>query len=435
MKKILFVLLIVTLFSSVFIACGGGAQDKLVFMMWGDAEERIAVNGFLDKFAKKYPKIGKPKIIHTDSLSYWDKFQVMVAGGEIPDVYYMGVEELPSYLKQGILEDLTPYIKRDKKEINFDDFYKKPMNAFNIDGKQYGIAKDFATLVLYYNKDMFAANGVDYPDSDWTWNDLLSAARRLTVRKGNSIKTYGFIVETWTSWLPAWVRANGGHFMSADSKKWLLGAPGTIDKSAQALQFLADMMTRYKVAPDISTKKQLGSEGTFSSQKVAMCAYGRWAVLKFKKIKKFKWGIAELPKAPTTGKRASMLFTACYSISKKSKKKQNAWKLIKFLTSVEGQIDVAKSGQAIPSRKSVANSDAFLKSVEVNQYQTKLGNTIDHSVNLKALEYSDVVPSHVNWLDVRAKVDQWLQPVFLGTEKAKSKLKETQQKFQDILDK
>lgn len=418
-------------FSLLLASCGGGGGKKLVFMMWGDAEERAAVQSFLEKFAKKNPKIGMPKIIHLDSLSYWDKFQVMVAAGETPDVFYMGNEEIRSYLKQNILMDLTDMIEKDKAEIELDDFFKKPMEAFNVNGRQYGIAKDFATLVLYYNMDMFKERGVAFPNSDWTWNDLLIAAKKLTVREGNSIKVYGFIVENWASWQPAWVRSNGGRYMK--DGKWVLGKEPWLSKNAQAYQFLADMMTKHKVAPDYGTKKQLGDTGTFSSQKVAMCAYGRWAVLKFKDIKDFRWNIAEIPKSPNTGERKTTLFTAAYCISKTSRYKEEAWKLIKFLTSKEGQAEVARSGQAIPIRKSVAYSDAFLNAKEINKYQEKLGNKVDHAVNLKALEYADIPPSHVNWLAIRQKLDQWFQPLFIGTATAESIIRDKQKAFEKIL--
>lgn len=432
MRKILVITLLAISALSL-AACGDSKSDKLVYMMWGDSAERAAVDKFLAKFAEKYPKIGLPTVIHTDSLSYWDKFQVMVAANEVPDVYYMGVEELKSYMKQDVIMDLTPLIEKDSQELDMADFYKGPMEAFNVDGKQYGIPKDFATLVLYYNIDMFKKAGVELPDEDWTWLDLLNAAKRLTISQGNNTQVYGFMVEFWASWLPAWVRSNGGKYMSDDGKTWVFGLDPWVEKSAQAYQFLADMISKHKVSPDYSLKKQLGDTGSFASQKVAMCAYGRWAVLKFKDIKDFRWGIAEIPKSPNTGKRVSTLFTASYAIAKNTKRKEDAWTLVKFLTSKEGQVDTARSGMAIPSRKSIAESKDFLESEEVNQHQVKLGNKIDHRVNLKALDYALVPNSHPNWLKVRTKLDEWFQTVFLGNDTALSKMKEKQKAFEAIL--
>jgi len=428
MLKKICVLLIATL---LFAACGGKGEDRLQFMMWGDAEERAAVDRFLAEFVKKYPKIGAPGVIHLGAFAYWDKFQVLKSSEKLPDVFYMGAEELKSHKDQ--LLDLTDLIKRDAREMDIDDFYKVPFNAFAVDGRQYGIPKDFTTLVLYYNVDLFKKYGVALPDDNWTWDDLRNAAIQLTVRRGNSVSVYGFQVETWASWLPAFVWANGGEYMDKANKRWLLGKPPYLRRNAEAYQFLSDMMNKHKIAPDLMTKKGMGGEGAFAAGRVAMCAYGRWAVLRFKKITRFKWRVAELPRAPRTGKRASTLFATAYAIYKKSQKKADAWTLLKYLTSVRGQKGVAKSGLAIPARRSVAMSADFLKSEEVNKNQTKLGNEIDHTVYLRALEYARIPPQHENWLKVRERLDQWFQVVFVGKETALFRMTQKQDAFERII--
>lgn len=433
MKNIIFLLLASLL---LFTACGGGKDseddpNRLQFMMWGDAEERVAVDRFLADFAKKFPKIGAPKVIHLGSFAYWDKFQVLKSSDKLPDVFYMGAEDIKANKDQ--LLDLTDLIKRDAQQMDMDDFYPGPLEAFKVDGRQLGIPKDFSTLVLYYNVDLFQKYGVALPNDNWTWNDLLNAANQLTIREGNAVQIYGFQVETWASWLPAFVWGNGGEYMDKENKKWLLGLPPYLQKNAEAYQYLADMMNKYKVAPDPMTKKGMGGEGAFAAGRIAMCAYGRWAVLRFKNVTRFKWRVAEIPKSPTTGQRGSTLFATAYSINKKSLKKDDAWTLVKFLTSKDGQVDVAKTGLAIPSRKSVAFSPAFLKSEEVNKNQTALGNEIDHEVYLRALAYSRVPPQHPNWLKVREKLDQWFQVVFVGKETALFRMKQKQEEFEKII--
>jgi ABC-type glycerol-3-phosphate transport system substrate-binding protein len=61
-----------------------------------------------------------------------------------------------------------------------DDFYPSLREAFTYDGTFYCPPKDFSTLALQYNIDMFDAAGLDHPDEDWTWEDLEEAAAALT---------------------------------------------------------------------------------------------------------------------------------------------------------------------------------------------------------------------------------------------------------------
>ena len=147
------------LFALLAVSCGK-SDKKLVFMMWGDAEERVAVNKYLEEYKKTYSDAMDIQVIHMDAFAYWDKFQVMVAAGEIPDVFYMGYEEIRAYKKQDILENLTPYVQKDKMDLS--DFYAKLIKGYSIDNKLYGIPKDFTPLVLYFNKDIFYYNIVGF---------------------------------------------------------------------------------------------------------------------------------------------------------------------------------------------------------------------------------------------------------------------------------
>lgn len=415
--------LLLSLFS-----CGGGGK-KLVFMMWGDAEELKTVKGYLKKFAAKHPDIGMPKVIHMTPFAYWDKFQVMIAAGETPDVFYMGNEEIRAYEKQGVLLDLSPLIEKDKFDI--DDFFPILVEGFRIDGKQFGIPKDFTPLVLYYNMDMFKKKGIPMPDDKWTWHDLRNAAKSLTIKTQGKVEVYGFVVEDWASWMPAWVWSNGGKYM--EDGKWVFGKPPYLERNAQTYDYLVGLMLRDNAAPDVGTRKQMGGSEGFASRKVAMCVLGRWAMLQNRHIKSFRWNVAPIPRSPYTGKRMTSLFTAAYSIAKTTRQKDAAWTLVKYLTGKKAQQAVAASGLAVPSRKSIAYSSEFLDSAEIEANQRKLNNRINHKVFLDGVEYGKLPPSHPNWLKIRDKLSMWFQTVFIGTRPAKEVLRKTQPRFEAMM--
>ena len=75
---------------------------------------------------------------------------------------------------------------------NPEDFYPSMRReAFTIDGTFYCPPKDFSTLALEYNKDMFDAAGVAYPTNDWTWTTR-AAAEQLT--DADAAGTYGMVL-------------------------------------------------------------------------------------------------------------------------------------------------------------------------------------------------------------------------------------------------
>jgi len=172
----------------------------------------------------------------------------------------------------------------------------------------------------------------------------------------------------------------------------------------------------------------------FMQKRAAMCIRGRWAVQKFKQIKNFRWGVAHLPRSPLIKKRATLLISSALCISKTSKRKEEAWKLLKFLISKEAQSKTAQSGLHIPSRKSVAYSRFFLKSTDINKHQWKLGNRIKHQLFLEALKYAVYPPKHHRWPLIVERIAQWFHPVFSGLYKARNVIKTRQQRFQRIMD-
>lgn len=390
---------------------GGKKKVTVTYMMWGQPDELETVSKYIEQFKKKYPNIDV-KILHSPSMGYDDKLKTMMAGGTPPDVMYIGLEAFPTYVVKGELLDLTPFIERDKLDVSTASFYPHLNEQFMYKGRYYGIAKDFATLVLYYNKDMFDKEGIPYPTNNWTWQDFRKAAERLTkdIDGDGKIDQYGFVLETWMGeWLP-WVWQNGGEVMDPTKRRWLLGDPKYIDKNAEALDFLADLVWGPKpVAPKPTVTQDLGTSEMFKTGKVAMCTYGRWMCMEFKHIKDFRWDIQVLP---YNKRRATTLFTVCYAISSKTKHPEEAWTLLKYLVSPEGQIPVAESGHAIPSLRAIAESDHFLKA-------PVLPPDLNHKANLEGIPYMRPTPTNPVFNEAITIINREMDYLWRGKKKAR----------------
>lgn len=384
---------------------------QIEYMMWGLPSELDTVNKYIGEFEKKYPNIDV-KILHVPQM-YDDKLKTLFAAKTPPDVMYMGLERFPSFVSRGVFLNLQPYADRDNKEFRKEDFYPSLMELFKYKGNLFGIPKDFTPLALYYNKDLFDKAGVKYPTESWTWKDFLDAARKLTQDFDKDGKTeYGFILETWFGqWFP-WVWQNGGEIMDKTNTKWLLADPAYIDKNAEAIQFFSDLIWKEKVAPTPAASGDFGSKDMFMTGKVAMCTFGRWMCMDFKDIKDFRWDVQILP---MKSKRASTLFTVCYSIAAQTKHPEESWQLVKFLTGTEGQIAVAESGLAIPARKSIATTKHFLEAGVITQ-------KINAQAYLKQVEYSRPAPTNPHWVEVNEELGRTMELVFTTPADRKEKL-------------
>ena len=126
--------------------------------------------------------------------NYSEKLQLMLGTKTAPDLFFLKGMTAPSYMSFGILNPLDSMIAKDP---NFDenDFFPFAMKAFQKDGKQYGIPKDFNPYVLFYNKKLFRQAEIDSVPTNW--EEFKDIARQLTIDDNNDGKTdqFGFIVE------------------------------------------------------------------------------------------------------------------------------------------------------------------------------------------------------------------------------------------------
>ncbi len=417
-RLIFFALFLMSLFS-----CGKPKENTLTYLMWGRPEEIKSVQYFVKEFNKVYPEINV-KIIHTSQ--YYDKLKTMIAGGSAPDVMYMGSEYFPSYVTKGALLDITPYIENDPEtnspKFNIDDFFPETVKPFMYKGRYYGIPKDFTPMVLYYNRDLFDKAGIKYPDRNWTWEDFRKAAIALTKDNNGDgiIDQFGFVFESWVGYWISWIRQNNGALYDEKTGKYVIGKEPYLSRNVESFQFLYDLMYKYHCAPTMQESRDMEGTQLLETGRVAMCTYGRWRTLELKNVKSFKWDVSELP---YKNRRSSTLFTVCYSISSTSSQKENAWRLLKFLVGEKGQIATAESCLAIPSMKSIAYSDHFIKTSAIP--------IINAKAFLNSIKYAEITPADVQAQLINDTIQRYLDEIFIN----KKPIRETLIDMQKEIDK
>jgi multiple sugar transport system substrate-binding protein len=371
--------------------------------MWGDVNEIKSVEKSLTQFEKLNPGISL-KIIHArGSSEYRRKLQTMIAGGIPPDIMYVEATDFPGFVEKGIFYNLQPLIKKDK-DFKVEDYYANLSKIFKYKGNIYGIPKDFATLVLYYNVSMFEKAGVQFPRRDWDWNDLLETSRNLTqdLDGDGKVDQFGIEVDPDISRWAAFLWQNGGKIYEEQTRRWVIASGDYLKANVETFQFLHDLIYKYKVSPSPSLT---GEHYLFETGRVGMSLAGRWKCLRYKEIKDFKWDIAELAKGK---ERASVLFTVCYAISRDCKNPQEAWRVLKFMAGKEGQIETANSGHAIPSLIRIAESDHFLKAGE-------LPLELNHRANLTSVPYARPLPLHPDWLLAQDIIKENIDKIFVNS--------------------
>jgi multiple sugar transport system substrate-binding protein len=278
---------------------------------------------------------------------YPTKMRANVASGNVPDVFYLQPPMAQEYIKGGKLLNLSPYMARDNvAPSNFYDSLMKPFDC--ADGTVYGIAKDWNSLGLFYNKQMIQAAGLSDP-STWTWDDLKNAAQKLT-----TTNVYGIALPADASRWGAFLFADGGQMLSSDGSKAMFNNQAGVDAASFYTSFQS---AKTGVRPgDVGA----GWDGdAFGKQQVAMTFEGGWMIpFLAQSFPDVQYGVAPIPTAPNS-KRGNLLYTNAWAAYSGTPHQDAAWKLIQYLTGATHQADVLHDGFALPTIKSLASDSYF----------------------------------------------------------------------------
>lgn len=304
--------------------------------MWASSPaEKKLVDNQIAAFEKQNPNIKVKEQVITGN--YLQALQPMLASKTAPDIFYVDASYAPTLEDSGVLMPLDDYIKKDNLDTS--DFAPAALNAFKWKGATYGLPKDYNTMALEYNKDLFAKAGISSPPK--TWDDVIADAQKL---KAKGIAPLSMPIDV-ARYYPLVTEFGGSYYDAANNKVTLT------DKANEAgLKFFIDNMK----AKNIVAPKDLGGDWAgvpFSQGKVAMALEGAW-VLPFMKqsAPNVKFGIADFPSE--NGKSSNMTYTVSYSMAKSTKYPDAAAKLLFFMTGKDAEKMTGQSGLAIPSRTS-----------------------------------------------------------------------------------
>ena len=264
--------------------------------------------------------------------------------------------------EDGIVEDLTAWIERDKGDIKPDDYLPQIYDAYTLhDGKRYGLPYDGDAHLLFYNQEILDRNGVTVPK---TWDEYLAAIKKITDAESKD-GIYGAAVlggkapiiigSSYANRLAGFggtfLKEDGGSAL--DSEAAVAAARSLVDAGPAALPTALE--TRFE-------------EGlpAFLSGKVAFVEF--WSDLGVyaqdpagSKIVD-KWGVAQIPVGgANTQPRLALNAGFAFGVSAGSSKKDAAWELVKFATSPAYQEELLLlTGSGIdPSRQSLLHSDKY----------------------------------------------------------------------------
>ncbi len=280
------------------------------------------------------------------------------AAGSPPDLFFTDANVFPTYAKAG---NMVAY--GDQLDMK-SDFYPNLVQTFTYGGKFYCAPKDFSTLALVINTDLWQQAGLTTADVPKDWSALESVAQKLT--KG---KVKGLVIGDTRDRVGAFMKQAGGWIVNPDQTKMTADTAANLAGLTEVKKLLASGSTSFPKGVDAGW----GGEA-LGTGKAAMTIEGNWIKGAIKSdYPNLKWQAVELPAGPVA--KGTLSFTQCYGVASASKNQAAAIDLVKYLSTEKPAMALATGLGVMPSIKSAAaaykgafpNDAAFLAGAEYAQ--------------------------------------------------------------------
>jgi multiple sugar transport system substrate-binding protein len=361
-------------------------------MVSGDPEELAAYRAVADGYeASGGGPVELIEIAERDDLI--NRLATSIGAGNPPDLFLLNYRYYGQFLEAGGLAPVEDRLAS-SDVLDRAAFFPNAMAAFRDDGAQTCLPQNAASLVLYYNADLFEAAGVEPPRDDWTWDDMVAAARELTTDDA-----YGLGVEPEIIRVAPFVWSNGGEVVDDDA------APTRLDMAtpaaAVALQAFLDLRQVHEVVPTDEEAEAEDLETRFLRGGLAMLMESRKVVPTLRTIEDFDWDVAALPRL---GEEAvSILHSDAYCMTAGAAHPDDAWRFLEYALGPEGQAIAARTGRTVPSMMSVAQSEDFL---------TPGAEPSNSQVFLDQLDRVRSVPHVARWPELEDAINALLEEAF-----------------------
>ncbi|GAA5089054.1 ABC transporter substrate-binding protein [Microbacterium yannicii] len=336
---------------------GSGSADdtttdgKIVLSFWNGftGPDGPALQQVVDDFNDSQDEIEvKTNIMPWDTL--YQKVLTSVAGNNGPDIIAMSASRIPQFADEGMFMPVDDYY--DDEANDAAALTPAAVEASMFDGANYGVPVNYATMMMYYNKDLFTAAGLDPEAPPTTWDEFAAMVPQLSTDDNGDGKPDVYAIaladhET-VPIFPSLLWGTGGGIVSEDGTTSMLGDPASIE----ALEFWVDLVTEQKAAP-------VGLSGAdadklFQTEKAAIEIVGPWMTTGFDEAD-INYGLAKPFGGPVDDAVLADVVSMGIPSNASDEVKEAAYKFFAYWNSPDGQITWANGSGFPPTRADVSD--------------------------------------------------------------------------------
>jgi multiple sugar transport system substrate-binding protein len=401
---------------------GGELRGQITLYGWDQEPISGTRRRAFDGFRARHPQLTVEQVTTGAAGNvYFEKIQSLIAGDAAPDMFIIRDSDLPYFLTRKLAMNLDPLVKRDKYDLS--DFPKGAIETYRYQGGLYGLPDNITSNGFFVNVELFERAGLAPPpvqpsEKTWTFEAFRDQVQQLVNRTRSDPPTFGVLPVYGVNGMLAWVRSNGGDLLTKDALGTALDSAGAIE----AMQLLADLRHRYRVAPTPQDLQGTNAQALFEAGRLAIwegcvCQVGR-----FRQNAQFRWDAAFRP----AGKAGLVdhLFAYPQLLYAGSRNPDAAWEALIWFVD-EGMKLLTAEG-ALQGPKMNAHQRALF--VDPTKPPRNAGLWVT-SVE----KYGRTPPSTTNWNEVETALNAALTPLWDGQRTAQDAAQAVKQTVDPLL--
>lgn len=320
-------------------------EVSIEFQLRAEPEEAAVYASVVEAYEQDNPGV-TVEMVPLSGDDHTTRLTTSFASGNPPDVFLLNYREFAPFVQRGAIEPIGPLL-----DLDLDLYYPAPVDAFDIGGALQCFPQNVSSLVVYYNRTMFEAAGIEMPITSWTFDEFADAARALTTDT-----VHGIGIDPRLRRIAPFVWSNGGQLVDDTDAPTAMALQ---EPAAQeALQMLVDLQAE-GVSPTREDVASANFDEQFINGTLAMFLSSRVDTPQFREQTQLDFDVAPMP---VIDEPVSVLHTDAYCLAAGigDAEAQAAVDFIQYATGQQGQALAALGGRTVPSLISVAESPAFL---------------------------------------------------------------------------
>lgn len=392
MKKVLAAALSLACASTLFAATAvtASAADKKEVVIWDyfetDAQKQM-MQSLIDEFNASQDEY-EASHVYVPFADYEKQLTLGITSGELPDLVILDGCGMASFIQLGLFGDISD------ADINWDEYMEGPMESTMLDGKHYGIPFATNCTALFYNKDLFDAAGIDYPDENTTWDEFHEMAKALTKDGVSGFGNAATNTDEGTFQCLQWLYTAGGSYTD-------------IEDGVDAYKLMQEMIEDGSWTKECVNWTQSDVNNNFMAGNLAMQQNGPWQIPGIEaNAPDLNYGVTVLPKKDADSEQATSILGGENMGVVNKDDTSGAEAFLKYYDQTDVMVDAMKQYGSYPPKTEAAKDSYWTDDPIQKAFLTQIDTSIPRGPSAAWPSYSSAIQTGFQEVMTSAKTPE-----------------------------